>query len=173
MSLGAGAIAFVVGAWAGLRVSLHRVCGVSILVQCVLSILWLLPLSLSGAPFAVALPPAIVVIHVFNVLAIWSARSLGKEYPSHILKWTFLLTAVAVCAIFILFLTVELRFLLDPGFLLPVAMITLPSCLQVVLLWWPTNRGQEACSEIGDRGALKQSTIKSEHAKNTEEENDA
>jgi hypothetical protein len=173
VSLAAGAIAFVVGAWAGLRVSLQQICGVSILVQCVLTILWLLPLSLSVMPFAVALPLAIVVIHVYNVLVIRSARAQGKEYPWHILKWTFLLTAVAVCAIFILLLTVEPWLLLDPFFLLFAAMITLPSCLQVVLLWWPRNREQEGCFEIGDGGALKESTIKSDYADSTEKGDDA
>jgi hypothetical protein len=147
VALGAGAVAFVLGAWVGLRASLQRLCGISIAGQCILSIVWFRSVY-SAWPLA-AVWVAILAIHILNVVLIWSARARGVEYPWRILKWLFVLTAIALCTRPVLFVAEELRGVLEPEVVVIMAMTAVPVCLQVVLLWWPRSREHARISESG------------------------
>lgn len=134
----------MLGAWVGLRASLQRLCGISLAGQCILSIVWFRSMY-SAWPFA-AVWLTILAIHILNVVLIWSARAQGAEYPWHILKWTFVLTAIALCMPPVLFLAEELRGVVEPEVVVIMAMTAIPVWLQVVVLWWRGKKDQAAIS---------------------------
>lgn len=73
------------------------------------------------------------VVHVLSLAMVHGVASWGKDYPWHVLRWTFPLGAAAFC------LPIALL-AMGPMILLAIA----ASCLQTVLLWRTRSAGEIA-----------------------------
>lgn len=147
------AIAALLGARAGLKVSAEQLFRLSVLVQFLLSFGWLgsvliqLCLRMQGVgavtplgvvSIAAFLPlVVVVVIHVYHFVLVGRAIAKDGEYPWDVLKWTFLYATLAFCTPFIVQLTLASQVRFDVGSLVSSLIFFVPPCLQIVLLWRP------------------------------------
>lgn len=147
------AVAALLGARAGLKVSSEQLFRLSVLVQFLLSFGWIgsvliqMWLRMQGVgavtplgvvSLAAFLPlVAVVVIHVYHFVLISRAIEKDSEYPWDVLKWTFFCATLAFCAPFIVQLVLVSQVRFDVGSLLSSLIFFLPACLQNVLLWLP------------------------------------
>ena len=150
------AIATLLGARAGLKVSAEQLFRLSVLVQFRVRFGWLgsvliqLCLRMQGVgevtPLGVvsvaAIVPlgAVVAIHVYHFILVRRAIAKDGEYPWDVLKWTFLYATLAFCAPFVVQLALVSQVRFDVGSLLSSLIFFVPPCLQTALLWRPRTR---------------------------------
>jgi hypothetical protein len=135
------AIAFLLGARAGLKVSAERLFRLSILVQAALVVLGIgaaVSTVISGqASWATFLPLVTLGIHIYHFVIICDAIVDRREYPWKRLKWTFLFATIAYCAPSVMQLVPVVQARFSVGSMLLALSMALPFWLQIALLWWP------------------------------------